>query len=292
MNVFIRLFSLVLVAAGFAGCSPMIGQPGYGGYPAYQAPVPQRHQLNVETFTPRYYTATLNPDRTWSVNMAMPIAGTAALPAGVVPAYLGHNGFWVVNGAVQPKRLVVVSNVPAAFGGYQTGVPAGLGIVPFSGMSAELASLILADIDKGENPCDASTQRRSVTAFGFITGLATFALTGDAGIGLGVGLLSSLGASNGSQWNCDLHRRFRWSLMATIEAGKPRCLETLQQRQTNGSGVQETLTRDCAAVEVKNFKRIGEMASLPLAAPAPASAPMSRVMPARLRNAEPDRPPK
>ena len=170
------------------------------------------------------------------------------------------------------------------------GVPAGLG-APFPGMSASLATLILEDVDKGKDPCAESTQRSDMTAFGFITGLATFAFTGDAGLGFGVGLLSSLGASDKSQWSCDLHKRFRWSLLATIDAGKPRCLETLSQRQVDGK-LQETLTRQCAAIEEGNFKRIAKVEAAPTALPASVPARTNRATPARLRDATPDKPPK
>lgn len=284
MNVIARLL-FVLAIGSLAACTthPLIGYPGYGAPPA--AASYQRH--DVETIPVGHYPLVLNPDRTWTAQMGSPPEGASAI------GYFGHDKMWRVSvdgGPFRavPDRMVVMNHPPRGFGTmapYQGTYPVDLGIAPFPGVSAELAKLILADIDKGKDPCTSSEKRSSMTAFSFITGLATFALTGDAGIGLGVGLLSSLGASDRAQWTCDFHRRFRWSLMATIEAAKPRCLETLKQRQINGV-LHETLTRDCAAIEEKVFKRIGEVQSptTPASAPAPLAprpAPARPASPAR-----------
>lgn len=289
MNV-IRFISLVLIAVTCAACSPMIGQPGYGAY--QETRIPRRHESpRYDTVPARYYAATRIPGGgiSFFVDKTVAYSDPSELPEDAILATQLPSGKWVINGGQVPNGIVTTTPPPVVYGrGYRPGTFAGLG-APFPGMSASLATIILADVDKGRNPCESTSQWKEVSVTGFLAGLATFALTGDPSIAAGLGLFSALGVSGNSQWNCELHKRFRWSLMATIDAGQPRCLDTLKQRRVNGK-LDETLTRQCAVIEQKNFKRIDDAVATPAAASAPVRA--IRETPVRLRDATPEKPPK
>lgn len=240
MNALRSSFLVVLVVlCGLVGCAapmPYVGSGGYAGQ------------------TDRYNTG---------YGYQQPI------PAGYANAhtpYMGmHGGRCYHHGFIQPTNELCLSGAiqtPTTNTAYtsQYGV-SGSGVAPSlgGGMSPEMATELLAELERQPNPCTAreSTTRTMIgTAIGAVVGAV---IAGGRNHNRGAiigGLIGAAGGNSSADWTCQRYTDTKLALRATIDRAKARCRDELHQVEVDGRLVTRK-TRDCGATEARDFERIG-----------------------------------
>jgi hypothetical protein len=125
-------------------------------------------------------------------------------------------------------------------------------------MSPEMASQLLAELERQPSPCTAreSTTR---TAIGTVIGVVVGAVLGggrnhNRGAIIG-GLIGAAGGNSSADWTCQRYTDTKLALRAAIDGAKARCRDELHQREVDGR-IMTNKTRDCGATEVRDFERI------------------------------------
>lgn len=242
MNALRSSFLVVLVVlCGLVGCAAPMPYMGSGGYAGQ---------------TDRYNTG---------YGYQQPI------PAGYANAhtpYMGmHGGRCYHHGFIQPTNELCLGGsmiqTPAAHvpsQAMQSASPYGGSAPSLDGsMSPEMATELLAELERQPNPCTAreSTTRTMIgTAIGAVVGAV---IAGGRNHNRGAiigGLIGAAGGNSSADWTCQRYTDTKLALRATIDRAKARCRDELHQVEVDGRLVTRK-TRDCGATEARDFERIG-----------------------------------
>ncbi|TXH06778.1 MAG: glycine zipper 2TM domain-containing protein [Candidatus Moraniibacteriota bacterium] len=188
--------------------------------------------------------------------------GVSAGYANVHTPYMGmYGGRCYYHGFVQPTNDPCLSGQamarfgnPAAYGQMQSVAPA------IGGMSPEMATELLAELDRQPNPCtvrESTTRTMIGTAIGAVVGAVIGGGRNHARGAIVGGLIGAAGGNSSADWTCQRYTDTKLALRATIDAAKPRCRDGLHEREVDGR-LMTSKTRDCSATEARDFDRIGE----------------------------------
>lgn len=216
------------------------------------------------------------------------------IPAGWANAYtpyMGmHGGRCYYHGFVQPTpdvcRGIVVTNSPYGLAPQSQVATGSTNSVVPQGMTPERAKARIAELNQRyANLCSGENRTKEAgigAAIGAVAVGAIGAVTARKGErsekfvqGAVVGGIGGAAVGSGSVvQTCQALYDERHQLQQIADAGEPRCLDGLKQREVNGVLTTEK-SRDCAAIEGKDFTRIGQGAQIGRTVPPSATRPQS-----------------
>lgn len=214
-----------------------------------------------------------------------PLPQERPIPAGYVnphTPYMGvHHGRCYYHGAIQPMSVCLNGTAQSQ---EQSFAGSANGVVP-QGMTPERAKDRIAELNQRYSQLCSGENRTKETAISAAIGAAAVGAIGAVTARKGErnekfaqgALIGGLGGaavgSGGVVQTCQALYDERRQLQQVVDAGEPRCLDGLKQREVNGVLSTEK-SRDCAAIEGKDFERIGQgRAAAPVASQRPVPAP-------------------
>lgn len=240
MNAIIRTIAVVLALLSLYGCAapmPYMGSGGYAGqadqrggngYGRYQRHIPAGY-INADT----------------------PYNGL-------------HGGRCYHLGFIQPTndlclsgQVTAGSTRQAGYGQQMSGTMPGTAPSLDGGMSPEMATELLAELERQPNPCTAREATTRTTIGAFIGGLVAAVIKRDIRWAAAGAAAGAIGGNSSATSMCQAYSDTRLALRATIDTAKPRCRDELHQYEVNGQ-LDMRKTRDCGATEPRDFDRIGE----------------------------------